>query len=71
MPFNHSNENGNEHKIKIGNQEIAESKSVKLLGVTIDNKLDFNEHVTNILKKENQQLHDLARIAKYLEPNKL
>ena len=63
--------NGNENKIKIGNQEIAESKSVKLLGVTIDNKLDFNEHVTSILKKANQKLHALARIAKYLEPYKL
>ena len=63
--------NGNENKIKIGNQEIAESKFVKLLGLTIDNKLDFNEHVTNILKKANQKLHALARIAKYLEPYKL
>ena len=29
-------------------------KSVKLLGITIDNKLNFNEHVTNICRKSNQ-----------------
>ena len=45
--------------------------SVKLLGVTIDNKLNFNEHVTKICKMANQKLHALARIAKYLKLDKL
>ena len=57
--------------IKLGNEEITGSKSVKLLGITIDNKLNFNEHVTNICKKANQKLHALARIARYLDPHKL
>ena len=31
--------------------------SVKLLGVTIDNKLNFHEHVPIICKKASQKLH--------------
>ena len=33
---------------KVGNDKIWESNTVKLLGVTIDNQLKFNEHVLNI-----------------------
>ena len=57
--------------ISIGDEVINGSKSVKLLGVTIYNKLNFNKHVTKICNKANQKLHTLARIAKYLDPNKL
>ena len=35
------------------------------------NKLNFNEHVDNICKKANNKLQALARIAKYLSPDKL
>ena len=51
---------------KICEEEGIGSKSVKLLGITIDNKLNFNEHVTKICIKANQKLHALKRIAKYL-----
>ena len=57
--------------IKIGNDVIASENSVKLLGVTIDNKLNFNEPVDNIFKKANNKLQPLARTAKYLSPDKL
>ena len=43
----------------------------KLLGITIDHKLNFNEHVTKICIKANQKLHALKRIAKYLDSEKL
>ena len=64
--INHEN-----NVISIGDEEITVSKSVELKGVTIDNKLNFSEHVTKICNKANQKLHALARIAKYLDPNKL
>ena len=32
---------------------------VKLLGIKIDNKLDFNEHIYNIYKKASLKLHAL------------
>ena len=57
--------------IKIGDQQIAGCTSIKLLGITIDNNLNFKEHVTKICKKANQKLHALARIAKYLHTDKL
>ena len=63
--------NNQDNDIKIGNDVITSGNSVKLLGVTIDNKLNFNEHVDNICKKANNKLQALARIAKYLSPDKL
>ena len=33
---------------KVDNEKIWESNSVKLLGIAIDNKLNFNKHVTNV-----------------------
>ena len=63
--------NHNDNTIKIGDKEITGSTSVKLLGVTVDNKLNFKEHVTKLCKKANQKLRALARIAKYLNTDKL
>ena len=57
--------------ITVGNEKITGSSSVKLLGITIDNKLNFNEHIANICKKATQKLHALARIAQYLDSHKL
>lgn len=53
-------------------EEIIEcSNSVKLLGVTIDNKLDFGEHVSKLCKKASQKLHALARISNLMSREKL
>ena len=52
--------------IKIKNNEILNSESEKLLGVTIDNKLNFNNHLQKILKKANQKVHVLAKITPYI-----
>ena len=57
--------------ITLGSENIEESSSVELLGVTIDTNFNFNEHVTNLCKKANQKLHALARISKYLNEDKL
>ena len=47
--------NNEDNTIKLKGEEIRGKKTVKLLGVTIDNKLNFNEHVTNIYMKANQK----------------
>jgi hypothetical protein len=39
---------------------------VKLLGVTIDSNLNFNNHISEICKKASRQLNILKRIGKYL-----
>ena len=56
--------------IKIGNAEIKESHSEKLLGITFDKKLSFKKHIEDLCKKANQKLHALARVSYLLDPAK-
>ena len=57
--------------INIGSEIIESSESVELLGIKIDKNLNFNEHVSGLVKKGNQKLHALARISKFLKQDKL
>ena len=47
---------------KFGNLEINCVSEFKLLGVTIDNKLNFNSHITNISHCINSKLFSIKRI---------
>ena len=60
-----------EASIKIDDTDIKSSSSKKLLGVIIDNKLTFNEHVSKLCKKASNKLHAFARISKYMTKDKL
>ena len=40
--------NNQNDDIKIGNDIITSEASVKLLGIMINNKVNFNEHVDNV-----------------------
>ena len=51
---------------KIGKDLIWEKPNVKLLGVTIDRNLGFDEHVSNLCAKANRKLSALSRISKFL-----
>ena len=55
----------------IGGEIIICEKSVKLLGIYIDNKLDFNIHLSKICSKVSLKLHALARISHLLSTDKL
>ena len=57
--------------IDVEKEVIECSYSVKLLGVTIDNKLNFDEHVTKLCKKVSQEIHALARISNFMSQEKL
>ena len=63
--------NDDQATIELGNENIEACTSIELLGLTIDNKLDFTEYVSKKCKKANQKLHALARISKYLSKEKL
>ena len=52
-------------KIKIKKSAIESSNSEKLLGVTIDRKLSFDDYITNLCRKTSQKLHALSRVASY------
>ena len=57
--------------VNVGKEEIKCEKSVKLLGIQIDDKLDFSEHVSTLCKKASLKLHALARISNYMSTPKL
>ena len=50
-------------ELDINDKKIVSSSSVKILGVTIDDKLNFNEHITYICKKAGRQLNVLRRLS--------
>ena len=60
----------NSVKLIINTTEIEESRKVVLLGTTIDNLLIFNEHIDNLCRTANYELHALRRIRKYLSLEK-
>ena len=43
--------NTGSHKLQIGDIIPKSVSSVTLLGITIDSKLNFKEHINNIIKK--------------------
>ena len=48
--------------ICVDNYNIKSSKREKLLGIKIDNKLNFKTHVDEICKKAAQKLNALSRV---------
>ena len=49
-----------------GNETPKDSKQGKVLGVTIDNKLNFATHPSNITKNSNIKFNALTRVQKYM-----
>ena len=48
--------------IRINNEEIKTAETLKLLGVTIDSRLNFSEHVKSACKKTSQRIAVLMRL---------
>ena len=59
--------NSVEAPVNISGSLIKESDEEKLLGATIDKKLNFKSHVNSLCKKAGQKLQALARILTYME----
>ena len=57
--------------VRIRDDMIWENRTVKLLGITINNELKLDEHLTNICIKANRKLTVLTRMRKYLDFNKV
>ena len=65
--FNMYINNINEHLwVKIGDALIWESSKEKLLGVTIDKNLTFNEHVLTLCRKAGRKVTALRRLVKFM-----
>ena len=56
--------------LKIRNINIENSTCENLLGVKVENKLNFNEHLDEIIKKVSRQVSDLSRIFPFMELKK-
>ena len=56
---------------QIGEHKLWEIRTVKLLGITIDNNLKFPEYLNNICMKANSRLTTLTRVRKYLDNDKM
>jgi len=52
--------------IKIDDVNIVCEKNVKLLGIHIDNELNFDFHISKILKRAGSQLNALGRMSNFL-----
>ena len=52
--------------LNINNIKIREFQNVELLGIKIDNRLIFKDHINILCRRANHKLHTLRRIRKYL-----
>ena len=64
MPLNcqFKNSCGNQ----VSNITIGSEEKVKLLGIYIDNRLNFDYHVSQLCKRDGTKLHALTRVFKYM-----
>ena len=60
----------NELIVKINEVQIKNSQSEKLLGITIDNDLKFEDHINNICRKASAKISALSRTAPYMDLQK-
>ena len=54
----------NNNKNRISNTRFEK------LGVTFDNRLNFNHHISKICKTASNKLHALARVSHYMDEDK-
>ena len=52
--------------MNIGNEKIESLSAIKLLGIEIDDKLNFNNHINIICRSAANQLNALIRLRRYL-----
>ena len=58
--------NTESHTLQIGDITTKSVRSLTLLGITTDSKLNFKEHINNITKKAYYKLYALRRLRKFL-----
>ena len=54
-------------EVKINDDVVQQTKALQLLGITIDDKLIFNEHISNTCKKACQRVGLLMRLRNLIQ----
>ena len=57
--------------VYLDNAFLENESIAKLLGVNIDDKLKFENHISKLLKKANSKLYALLRVSKFMSHSKL
>ena len=52
--------------LNINGGKLTMESSVKLLGIEIDNKLNFEKHISNIFQKVSNQLNAILRLEAFM-----
>ena len=60
-----------QEKPQINSNETEYENSVTLLGITINNRLSFDNHVSKIYNKSSMQLNSIFRLKKYMDQKEL
>ena len=60
------NKSHHKHILMINSIKVEASDDILLLGITIDKKLTFKQHIENLCQKAQYKLHALRRIRKFL-----
>ena len=55
--------------MSVDGNDIHNCKEIKVLGVTLDSRLNFDSHISSMCKKASRQINILKRLSKYLDQN--
>ena len=58
------------NNIAISNTNVSSEQKVKLLGINLERRLNFDYHVDTLLNKANKKYHASARLCNYMNTNK-
>ena len=62
---------GGRLQINAKDSSLRNEKTVKLLGITVDNKLSFEPHLKKLFLKISQKINALARVLNFISQGKL
>ena len=58
------------NNIAISNTNVSSEQKVKLLGINLESRMNFDYHVNTLLNEANKKYHALARVCNYMNTNK-
>ena len=58
------------NNIAISNTNVSSEQKVKLLGINLESRLNFDYHMNALLNKANKKYDSLARVCNYMSTNK-